>query len=50
MTGTGAYFHITWGIWLRHIMNGKEKDYWLVWPRLITSFPQIVRSEHEKRT
>lgn len=42
MTGTGAYFYITWGIWLRHCLNGRQDEYTLVWPRLL-SMPEIAR-------
>jgi len=41
MTGTGAYFYIVWGIWLRHCLNGKHDEYVLVWPSLF-SFPAVV--------
>ncbi|KAK5734853.1 alkaline ceramidase ydc1 [Elasticomyces elasticus] len=43
MTGTGAYFYIVWGIWLRHCLNGRQDEYELVWPSLFTSIPSIVR-------
>ena len=43
MTGTGAYFYLTWGIWLRHCLNGRQAEYDLDWPRYF-SFPEIVRS------
>ena len=45
MTGIGAYFYITWGIWLRHCLNGKQDEYELRWPRLLTSLPLIVRRD-----
>ena len=41
MTGIGAYFYITWGIWLRHCLNGRQEEYTLVWPRIF-SLPEIV--------
>ncbi|KAF2156038.1 alkaline ceramidase [Myriangium duriaei CBS 260.36] len=44
MTGTGAYFYITWGIWLRHCLNGRQDEYELVWPNKLTSLPLIVKS------
>ena len=44
MTGTGAYFYIIWGIWLRHCLNGRQEEYDLSWPRLF-SLPEIVRSK-----
>jgi dihydroceramidase len=43
MTGIGAYYYIVWGIWLRHCLNGKQDEYEIVWPRLVTSLPTIVR-------
>lgn len=43
MTGTGAYIYITWGIWLRHCINGRQDEYELAWPSLFTSLPLIVR-------
>ncbi len=44
MTGTGAYFYIIWGIWLRHCLNGKQDDYELEWPSLL-SLPEIVKTK-----
>jgi len=44
MTGIGAYCYIVWGIWLRHVLNKKQEQYHLVWPRLF-SLPEIVRVE-----
>jgi dihydroceramidase len=43
MTGTGAYYYIVWGTWLRHCLNGKQNEYELVWPRLLSSMPEVVR-------
>jgi dihydroceramidase len=43
MTGIGAYFYITWGIWLRHSLNGRQDEFDLVWPHLLTSLPVVVR-------
>ncbi|KAL9596816.1 MAG: hypothetical protein Q9179_004493 [Wetmoreana sp. 5 TL-2023] len=43
MTGVGAYYYLTWGIWLRHCLNGRQDEYSLVWPRVF-SLPEIVRS------
>ena len=45
MTGTGAYFYIVWGIWIRHCLNGRQDEYKLVWPRLVTSMPAVVRTD-----
>lgn len=44
MTGTGAYFYITWGIWLRHCLNGRQDEYDLSWPRF-WSLPEVVRTK-----
>lgn len=44
MTGTGAYFYITWGIWLRHCLNGRQEEYDLAWPTLL-SLPEVVRTK-----
>lgn len=43
MTGIGAYFYIQWGIWLRHCLNGEQDQVQMIWPRLVTSFPTVVR-------
>ena len=43
MTGLGAYFYITWGIWLRHCLNGRQEEYDLAWPTIF-SLPEIVGS------
>ena len=42
MTGTGAYFYIVWGIWLRHHLNYKQNEYELLWPNIWT-MPEVVR-------
>ena len=42
MTGIGAYFYIVWGIWLRYCLNGRQDDVELVWPRTLTSFPEVI--------
>jgi dihydroceramidase len=41
MTGIGAYFYIVWGIWLRYCLSGRADEVELVWPRMITSFPEV---------
>lgn len=43
MTGIGAYFYIQWGIWLRYCLNGEQDQVEMVWPRMVTSFPYVVR-------
>jgi dihydroceramidase len=42
MTGTGAYYYIVWGIWLRHHLNYKQNEYELVWLNFWT-VPDVVR-------
>lgn len=36
-----AYYYITWGIWLRRCLEGREHEYVLHWPRLLTSVPEV---------
>jgi len=43
-TGIGAYFYITWGIWLRRCLNEQQDEYELHWPSFFTSFPGIVKT------
>lgn len=43
-TGTGAYFYIVWGIWLRHCLNYKQDGYELYWPNWHT-LPLVVRKQ-----
>ena len=43
MTGTGAYFYLVWGIWLRYHLKGMQDEVKLIWPRLMTSIPEVVR-------
>jgi len=43
MTGTGAYYYIVWGIWLRHHLNYKQNEYELDWPNFWT-VPEIKGS------
>jgi dihydroceramidase len=42
MTGTGAYYYIVWGIWLRHQLNYRQDEYELYWPNFWT-MPDVVR-------
>jgi dihydroceramidase len=46
MTGLGAYCYIVWGIWLRHVLNKKQEQYHLVWPR-IYRLPEVVRVKED---
>ncbi|KAL0252247.1 alkaline ceramidase ydc1 [Diplodia seriata] len=43
MTGVGAYYYITWGVWLRHCLNGKQDEYELLWPNVF-HMPLVVRT------
>jgi dihydroceramidase len=45
MTGVAAYFNLTWAIWLRYCLNGKQDDVELVWPSISTSVPVVVRRD-----
>ncbi|KAG9768705.1 putative alkaline dihydroceramidase Ydc1, partial [Aureobasidium melanogenum] len=42
MTGIGAYCYIVWGIHLRHILNGDQEHYRMVWPSF-WRLPEIVK-------
>ncbi|KAF1837209.1 alkaline ceramidase-like protein [Decorospora gaudefroyi] len=42
MTGTGAYYYIVWGVWLRHCLNYRQDEYELVWPNIWT-MPEVVK-------
>lgn len=44
MTGTGAYFYIVWGIWLRKCLQKQDSEYTLLWPSKL-SIPTVVRRE-----
>lgn len=48
MTGTGAYFYIVWGIWLRHCLNGRQDEFELVWPSIWASVPRVERVQAPK--
>lgn len=43
MTGTGAYFYIVWGIWLRHCLNYRHDEFELYWPNWFT-MPEVVKA------
>ncbi|KIV86887.1 hypothetical protein, variant [Exophiala sideris] len=42
MTGLGAYCYILWAIHLRHILNGDQEHFRLVWDK-IYHLPEVVR-------
>jgi dihydroceramidase len=44
MTGTGAYYYIVWGVWLRHCLNYRQDEYELDWPNFWT-MPQVVKRQ-----
>lgn len=48
MTGTGAYYYIVWGIWLRHCLNYRQDEYELEWPNYWT-VPDVVRKSTSTR-
>ncbi|KIW63835.1 hypothetical protein PV04_08807 [Phialophora macrospora] len=48
MTGIGAYDYIVWGIYLRHILNGDQEHFKMVWPSLST-LPEVVRMSDPPR-
>jgi dihydroceramidase len=50
MTGTGAYFYLVWGTWLRHCLNGRKDEYVLKWPSIFFSLPEIVPAISTKHT
>ncbi|KAI4726838.1 alkaline ceramidase-like protein [Aureobasidium sp. EXF-10728] len=49
MTGTGAYFYIVWGVWLRHCLNGRQDEFKLVWPSMFSSLPSVVKLDKSER-
>jgi dihydroceramidase len=40
-TGIAAYFNLTWSVWLRYCLNGRQDEVQLVWPSLL-SVPVVV--------
>jgi dihydroceramidase len=42
MTGTGAYYYIVWGVWLRHCLNYRQDEYELEWLS-VWSTPQVIK-------
>ncbi|EXL60856.1 hypothetical protein FOCG_00132 [Fusarium oxysporum f. sp. radicis-lycopersici 26381] len=49
MTGLGVNYFITWGIWLRHCLNGLQEQYILHWPHKLFSLPVVVPSPEHAR-
>ena len=42
-TGLGAYYYITWGLWLRHCLNGRQDEFEMIWPSIWASLPRVER-------
>ena len=42
-TGIAQYFNLTWCIWLRCCLDGKQDDIELVWPSWVLSVPVVER-------
>ncbi|ORY56677.1 ceramidase [Pseudomassariella vexata] len=45
MTGIGAYYYITWRIWIHRCLDGDEDKFRLNWPNMF-SMPDIVAVDH----
>jgi dihydroceramidase len=41
------YCYIVWGIWLRHCLNGRQDEFELVWPRIL-SVPVVVKRDSKQ--
>ncbi|OJJ46962.1 hypothetical protein ASPZODRAFT_1863333 [Penicilliopsis zonata CBS 506.65] len=48
MTGIAAYFNLTWSIWLRYCLNGKQDEVELVWPSLFC-VPIVERTRRKQQ-
>ena len=42
--------YIQWGIWLRHCLNGRQDEFELHWPRLLSSIPVVIRRRSTTKT
>jgi dihydroceramidase len=49
MTGLGVNYFITWGIWLRHCLNGLKDQYTMQWPHKLLSLPNVVPSVKDSK-
>lgn len=49
-TGIAQYFNITWSIWMRYCVEGKQDDFEMVWPSMFTSVPAVERSGYSQST
>lgn len=48
MTGIGAYYYITWRVWIHHCLEGNEDKFRLKWPSIF-SIPEVVSVEDAKK-
>ncbi|KAF1992467.1 alkaline phytoceramidase [Aulographum hederae CBS 113979] len=46
MTGIAAYINLTWAVWLRYCLDGKQDEVELVWPRLF-SVPLLKKKDRK---
>jgi hypothetical protein len=46
---SSQYCYIVWGIWLRHCLNGRQDEFELVWPRIL-SVPVVVKRDSRQAT
>ncbi|KAI1495478.1 alkaline phytoceramidase [Biscogniauxia marginata] len=44
MTGIGAYFYITWRIWIHRCLDGDENKFRLYWPSIFST-PEVITVE-----
>ncbi|KAL2068082.1 hypothetical protein VTL71DRAFT_16180 [Oculimacula yallundae] len=42
-TGIAAYFNLTWAVWLRYCLDGRQDEVGLEWPSVWRSVPVVVR-------
>ncbi|KAF2096414.1 alkaline ceramidase, partial [Rhizodiscina lignyota] len=47
-TGLGAYYNLTWGVYLRYCLKGMQDEVEVVWPSLFTSVPVVIRKSKAK--
>lgn len=44
MTGIGAYYYITWRVWIHRCMDGEEDKFQLNWPSIF-SIPEVIAAD-----
>ncbi|KAH7355309.1 ceramidase [Rhexocercosporidium sp. MPI-PUGE-AT-0058] len=42
-TGIAAYFNLTWAVWLRYCLDGKQDEVELEWLSMLSSVPIVIR-------